>query len=96
MPRNNLGNKGIAKLFEAAGIYKMGRIKKLDISSNMIVGEEGARIIANGTAFPNLESLDIRNNRLGVDGFRKFVQTENYPNLIDLKVDMNRLEDTGA
>ena len=51
----------------------MGRIKKLDISSNMVVGEEGARIIANGTGFPNLESLDIRNNRLGVDGFRKFV-----------------------
>lgn len=74
----------------------MGRIKKLDISSNMITGEEGAKIIANGNGFPNLESLDIRNNKLGIDGFKKLVQSENYPFLIDLKVDMNKLEDTGA
>jgi hypothetical protein len=91
-----LGNKGIDRLFKAASIYKMGRIKKLDISSNMITGEEGAKIIANGTGFPNLESLDIRNNKLGIEGFKKLVQTENYPQLISLKVDMNRLEDTGA
>lgn len=51
----------------------MGRIKKLDISSNVITGEEGAQIIANGTGFPNLESLDIRNNKLGIDGFKKLV-----------------------
>jgi len=54
-------------------VFKMGRIKKLDISSNMITGEDGAKIIANGTGFPNLESLDIRNNKLGIDGFKKLV-----------------------
>lgn len=96
LPRNSLGNKGIERLFKAAAVFKMGRIKKLDISSNVITGEEGAQIIANGTGFPNLESLDIRNNKLGIDGFKKLVQTENYPQLIGLKVDMNRLEDTGA
>lgn len=51
----------------------MGRIKKLDISSNMITGEEGALIIAKGTGFPSLESLDLRNNKLGIDGFRQLV-----------------------
>jgi Leucine Rich repeats (2 copies) len=68
-----LGNKGIESLFKAASVFKMGRIKKLDISSNMITGEDGAKIIANGTGFPNLESLDIRNNKLGIDGFKKLV-----------------------
>ena len=74
----------------------MGRIKKLDISSNMIIGEEGARIIAENNGFPSLESLDIRNNKLGSSGFKILVQSEKYPHLIDLKIDMNKLEDTGA
>jgi len=96
LPRNSLGNKGIEKLFKAAEKIKMGRIKKLDISSNMIIGEEGARIIAENNGFPSLESLDIRNNKLGSSGFKILVQSEKYPHLIDLKIDMNKLEDTGA
>ncbi len=68
----------------------------MDISSNMITGEEGAIIIAKGTGFPMLHSLDLRNNKLGHEGFRKLVQTENYPFLVNLKIDMNKLEDTGA
>jgi len=74
----------------------MNRIKKLDISSNMITGEEGALIIAKSTGFPMLECLDLRNNKLGDEGFKKLVQTENYPHLVNLKIDMNRLEDSGA
>jgi Leucine Rich repeat len=96
LPRNSLGNKGLERLFRAAEQIKMGRIRKLDISSNMITGEEGAKIIADNNGFPSLESLDLRNNKIGSVGFKILVQSEKYPHLIDLKIDMNKLEDTGA
>jgi Ran GTPase-activating protein (RanGAP) involved in mRNA processing and transport len=71
-------------------------IKKIDLSSNNIMGEDGARIIANSTSFPNLESLDLRINKLGSQGFKILVQATNYPNLLYLKIDNNKLEDSGA
>ncbi len=95
LPRNSLGNKGIEILFNGSN-GRLRHIRKLDISSNNIVGEDGARIIAGSNAFPILYSLDIRLNKLGSDGFKVLVQTNNYPQLTDLKIDKNRLEDTGA
>ena len=95
LPRNSLGNKGLEKLFQVTG-NRFGIIKKIDLSSNNIMGEDGARIIANSTSFPNLESLDLRINKLGGTGFKIIVQSTNYPNLIDLKIDNNKLEDSGA
>ncbi len=95
LPRNSLGNKGIEILFHRCK-DRLRHIKKLDISSNNIVGEDGARIIATSSGFPNLLSLDLRVNRLGSDGFKILVQTENYPSLTDIKIDKNKLEDVGV
>jgi len=54
LPKNSLGNKGLEQLFAAAS-GRMQRIRKLDISSNCITGEDGARIISNATdSFPAL------------------------------------------
>jgi Ran GTPase-activating protein (RanGAP) involved in mRNA processing and transport len=64
LPRNSLGNKGIEKLFQACGA-RFTIIKKIDLSSNNIIGEDGARIIASSSTFPNLESLDLRINKIG-------------------------------
>ena len=95
LPRNSLGNKGIERLFSAVG-NRLGLIKKLDLSSNNIIGEDGARIIANSRCFPNLECLDLRMNKLGCLGFKILVQSNNYTELIDLKIDNNKIEDLGA
>jgi Ran GTPase-activating protein (RanGAP) involved in mRNA processing and transport len=88
-------NKGIEVLFKYSG-DRLRHIKKLDISSNLIQGEEGGAIIAQSLSFPNLYSMDLRLNKLGNEGFKVLVQSKNYPNLTDLKMDRNRLEDTGA
>lgn len=93
LPRNSLGNKGIETLFSS---IRLRHIRRLDISSNNIVGEEGGRIIAKSQAFPQLVSMDLRLNRLGAEGFRALVQTKEYPCLTDLKVDKNKLQDEGA
>ena len=45
LPKNSLGNKGIEKLFQVTG-SRFTLIKKIDLSSNHIMGEEGARFIA--------------------------------------------------
>lgn len=95
LPRNSLGNKGAQTLFAEVG-DRLKHIKKLDISSNNITGDDGGRIIADSKAFPNLYSLDLRVNRLGQEGFRCLIQSRNYPALTDLKMDKNKLEDTGA
>ena len=75
---------------------RLRHIKKLDISSNLIMGEDGAKIIASSTAFPNLNTLDLRLNKLGDQGFKILVQSTNYPELTNLKIDKNKLGDTGA
>jgi hypothetical protein len=95
LPRNNLMNKGIEVLFKHCG-DRLRHIRKLDISSNLIQGEEGGAIIASSRAFPNLFSLDLRLNKLGDEGFKVLVKSTNYPQLTDLKIDKNRLEDIGA
>jgi hypothetical protein len=95
LPRNSLGNKGVEKLFQVTGT-RFGLIKKIDLSSNNIIGEDGARIIASSNSFPNLESLDLRINKIGSLGFKILVQSTNYPRLLYLKIDNNKLEDTGA
>lgn len=93
LPRNSLGNKGIIPLFTTGNLRQ---IRKLDISSNNITGEDGARIIANSTSFPNLFSMDLRQNKLGSSGFKVLAVTLNYPLITDLKLDNNKLEDAGA
>ena len=90
LPRNNLMNKGIEILFKNCG-DRLKHIRKLDISSNLISGEEGGTIIAQSKAFPNLYSLDLRLNKLGDEGFKILVKTTNYPMLTDLKIDKNRI-----
>jgi len=95
LPRNNLMNKGIEILFKNSG-DRLKHIKKLDISSNLISGEEGGAIIAQSKSFPNLYSLDLRLNKLGDEGFKILVKTTNYPMLTDLKIDKNKIQDTGA
>lgn len=93
LPKNSLGNKGIASIFQSD---RLRLIKKLDISSNNITGEEGGRIVADSKSFPSLVSLDLRFNKLTHEGFRVLIQSKNYPALTALKVDKNRLEDSGA
>ena len=93
LPKNSLGNTGIETLFSAVAGGRLRHIRKLDISSNNIQGEDGARIIGKSTNFPNLTSLDLRRNKLGPLGFKALVISENYPLLTDLKVDNNKLED---
>lgn len=88
-------NKGIDILFNQSG-DRLKHIKKLDISSNLISGEEGGAIIAQSKSFPNLFSLDLRLNKLGDEGFKILVKTKNYPLLTDLKIDKNRIQDIGA
>ena len=51
LSKNSLGNKGIEILFMKSH-NRLRHIKCLDISSNNIVGEDGAKIIANSDAFP--------------------------------------------
>ena len=95
LPRNALGNKGIQILFHSF-TDRLKHIKKLDISSNNITGEEGGKIIADSKSFPSLYSLDLRLNKLCYEGFRLLIQSKNYPALTDLKMDKNKLEDHGA
>jgi len=93
LPKNSLGNKGIAPIFQSD---RLRLIRKLDISSNNITGEEGGRIVADSKSFPSLACLDLRFNKLTHEGFRVLIQSKNYPALMSLKVDKNRLEDNGA
>jgi Ran GTPase-activating protein (RanGAP) involved in mRNA processing and transport len=95
LPRNALGNKGIQTLFHSF-TDRVRHIKKLDISSNNIIGEEGGKIIADSKSFLQLFSIDLRMNKLGHEGFRLLIQSKNYPALTDLKLDKNKVEDSGA
>ncbi len=65
MPRNNLGDSGVAFLFSCD---RLAHLTKIDISSNQVT-EKGAEFIAQSNKFTKLEVLDLRNNKIGNLGF---------------------------
>jgi hypothetical protein len=69
LPRNNLGNAGVAILFSSD---RLKHIRKLDLSSNNIT-DEGAIKIEKSPNFPYLRTLDLRVNKLGDAGLKSIV-----------------------
>ena len=41
----------------------------------------------------DLEVLDLRNNRIATEGFVELIKSTRFQNLVDLRVDMNKIDD---
>jgi hypothetical protein len=48
------------------------------------------------TNLPYLEVIDLRLNKIGDMGFKFLIRSETMNNLRDLRVDMNKITQTGA
>ena len=40
--------------------------------------------------------LDLCINRIGNEGFDKIIKSKNYPSILDIKIDMNKITEDGA
>jgi len=67
-------------------------LRKIDVSSNNITNE-GIEFIAENNRIINLEILDLRNNIIGTKGFVELIKSPRFSNLLDLRVDMNKIDD---
>lgn len=70
-------------------------VKRLLLSLNRI-GNEGAEALANSPNFPSVETFNLCYNlRVGDGGAAKIAESEGLGNLVELKLEGNRLSDRG-
>lgn len=53
-------------------------------------------MIADSTNLPKLQVLDLCQNKIGDDGLISLITSQNYPKLVDLRIDTNGIEEKGA
>jgi hypothetical protein len=63
------------------------------VSSNQITAK-GCELIASKNLLLNLKIVDLSNNKIGNVGFESIIKSTRFPNVIDLRLDMNKIDET--
>jgi uncharacterized protein (TIGR02996 family) len=90
---NGLSNAGVRALLEAG---PWPRLRCLDLRGNDRVTRPGAQLLAQTTALPALDQLDLRDNQIEATGAWQLVNSRTLPRLTALHLAGNPLGDTGV